>query len=41
MAGNPAIDRLALSHVARFLASEESRIVTGQILPVDSGATIA
>ncbi len=53
MAGNPAIDKLAQSHLlgliqpedianaALYLASEESRMVTGQILPVDSGVTIA
>ena len=46
MAGNPAIDKLAQSHLlgliqpedianaALYLASEESRMVTGQILPV-------
>jgi NAD(P)-dependent dehydrogenase (short-subunit alcohol dehydrogenase family) len=53
MAGNPAIDRLARSHLlgliqpddianaAVYLASEESRMMTGQILPVDSGVTIS
>jgi NAD(P)-dependent dehydrogenase (short-subunit alcohol dehydrogenase family) len=53
MAGNPAIDKLAQSHLlgliqpedianaALFLASGESRMVTGQILPVDSGVTIS
>ena len=53
MAGNPAIDKLAQSHLlgliqpkdianaVLYLASEESRMVTGQILPVDSGVTIA
>ncbi len=53
MAGNAAIDRLAKSHLlgliapedvanaALFLASEEARMITGQILPVDSGVTIA
>jgi NAD(P)-dependent dehydrogenase (short-subunit alcohol dehydrogenase family) len=53
MAGNAAIDRLARSHLlgliepadianaAIYLASEESRMVTGQILPVDSGVTIS
>jgi len=53
MAGNPAVDKLARSHLlgliqpedianaALFLASEESRMVTGQIFPVDSGVTIA
>jgi NAD(P)-dependent dehydrogenase (short-subunit alcohol dehydrogenase family) len=29
-----------IAHMAVYLASEESRIVTGQILPVDSGVTI-
>jgi NAD(P)-dependent dehydrogenase (short-subunit alcohol dehydrogenase family) len=53
MAGNLAIDRLARSHLvgpiqpegianaALYLASEESRMVTGQILPVDGGVTIS
>jgi NAD(P)-dependent dehydrogenase (short-subunit alcohol dehydrogenase family) len=53
MAGNAAVDKLARSHLlgliqpedianaALYLASEESRMVTGQILPVDSGVTIA
>ena len=53
MAGNAAIDRLAKSHllgliepedVARavlYLASDDARKVTGQILPVDSGVTIS
>jgi NAD(P)-dependent dehydrogenase (short-subunit alcohol dehydrogenase family) len=53
MAGNPAIDKLAQSHLlgliqpadiahaALYLASAESRMVTGQILPVDSGVTIS
>jgi NAD(P)-dependent dehydrogenase (short-subunit alcohol dehydrogenase family) len=53
MAGNPAVDRLAKSHLlgliepqdiahaALYLASDESRMVTGQILPVDSGVTIS
>ena len=53
MAGNAAIDRLARSHLlgliepvdianaAIYLASDESRMVTGQILPVDSGVTIS
>jgi len=53
MAGNPAIDRLARSHLlgliqpedianaALYLASKESRMVTGQILSVDSGVTIS
>ena len=53
MAGNPAMARLAKSHLlgliepediahaALYLASDESRMVTGQILPVDSGVTIS
>jgi NAD(P)-dependent dehydrogenase (short-subunit alcohol dehydrogenase family) len=53
MAGNAALDRLAQSHLlgliqpedvanaALYLASAESRMVTGQILPVDSGVTIS
>jgi NAD(P)-dependent dehydrogenase (short-subunit alcohol dehydrogenase family) len=53
MAGNAAIDKLANSHLlglieptdianmALFLASDESRMVTGQIYPVDSGVTIS
>jgi enoyl-[acyl-carrier-protein] reductase (NADH) len=30
-----------IANAALFLASEESRMVTGQILPVDSGVTIS
>ena len=53
VAGNPALTRLADSHLlgliepedianaALYLASDESRMVTGQILPVDSGVTIS
>ena len=53
MAGNAALDKLARAHLlgliepediaaaALFLASNESRKITGQILPVDSGVTIA
>jgi NAD(P)-dependent dehydrogenase (short-subunit alcohol dehydrogenase family) len=53
MAGNAAIDKLANSHLlglieaqdianmAVFLASDESRMVTGQVYPVDSGVTIS
>ena len=52
-AGNAALDRLAnshllglieapdIAHMAVFLASDESRMVTGQVYPVDSGATIS
>ena len=53
MEANAAVDQLARSHLlgliapqdvanaALFLASEEARMITGQILPVDSGVTIA
>jgi NAD(P)-dependent dehydrogenase (short-subunit alcohol dehydrogenase family) len=53
VAGNPALDKLANSHLlglieptdiadmALFLACEESRMVTGQVYPVDSGVTIS
>jgi NAD(P)-dependent dehydrogenase (short-subunit alcohol dehydrogenase family) len=53
VAGNPALTRLAQSHLlgliepgdiamtALYLASDESRMVTGQVLPVDSGVTIS
>ena len=53
MVGNAAIDKLAKSHLlglieptdiadmALFLASDEARMVTGQIYPVDSGVTIS
>jgi NAD(P)-dependent dehydrogenase (short-subunit alcohol dehydrogenase family) len=53
VAGNAALDKLADSHLlglidpedianmALFLASGESRKVTGQIYPVDSGVTIS
>ncbi|MBV9117999.1 MAG: SDR family oxidoreductase [Acetobacteraceae bacterium] len=53
MAGNAAIDQLAKSHLlgliapedianaALFLASEDARMITGQILPVDSGVTVS
>ena len=53
MAGNAAVGRLAQSHLmgmiepedianaALFLASDESRRITGQVLPVDSGVTIS
>ena len=52
-AGNAAIDKLANSHLlglieptdiadmALFLASDESRMITGQVYPVDSGVTIS
>jgi NAD(P)-dependent dehydrogenase (short-subunit alcohol dehydrogenase family) len=29
-----------IAHMAVYLASDESRVITGQVLPVDSGATI-
>jgi len=53
VAGNAALTRLADSHLlgliepediasaALYLASDESRMVTGQVLPVDSGVTIS
>jgi len=53
VAGDAALTRLADSHLlgliepddiantALYLASEESRMVTGQVLPVDSGVTIS
>ena len=53
MAGNAAVEKMAQSHLlglieppdiasmALFLASDESRMVTGQIYPVDSGVTIS
>ena len=53
MAGNAAVDKLAQSHLlgliqpediadaARYLASDESRMMTGHILSVDSGVTIS
>ncbi len=52
-AGNAAIERLANSHLlgliapedvadaAVFLASDQARRITGQVLPVDSGVTIS
>ena len=51
--GNAALAELADSHLlgliepgdianmALYLASDESRMVTGQVLPVDSGVTIS
>jgi NAD(P)-dependent dehydrogenase (short-subunit alcohol dehydrogenase family) len=53
VAGNAALTRLAQSHllgliepddiagIALYLAGDESRMVTGQVLPVDSGVTIS
>jgi NAD(P)-dependent dehydrogenase (short-subunit alcohol dehydrogenase family) len=53
VAGNAALDKLAnshllglieaqdIAHMAVFLASEESRMVTGHVYPVDSGVTIS
>jgi NAD(P)-dependent dehydrogenase (short-subunit alcohol dehydrogenase family) len=53
LAGNPALDKLANAHLlglieatdianmALFLASDESRVITGQVYPVDSGVTIS
>jgi NAD(P)-dependent dehydrogenase (short-subunit alcohol dehydrogenase family) len=52
-AGNPRVARLAAAHLvgliepediantAVFLASEDARMVTGQVYPVDSGVTIS
>jgi len=53
IAGNAALTRLADSHLlgliepddiastALYLAGDQSRMVTGQVLPVDSGVTIS
>ena len=53
IAGNAALDKLAnshllgliepndIAHMAVFLASDESRMVTGQVYPVDSGVTVS
>ena len=53
MAGNPAIEKMAQAHLlgliepqdvanaALYLACDESRMVTGQILAVDSGVTVS
>ena len=52
-AGNPRVTKLAAAHLvgliepedianmAVFLASEESRMITGHVYPVDSGVTIS
>lgn len=36
-----AAEPVDIAHLAIYLASDESRVVTGQIFPVDSGATIS
>ena len=53
LAGNAALTRLKdahllgliepgdIAHMALFLASDESRMVTGQVYPVDSGVTVS
>ena len=53
VAGNTALQKLADLHLlglieptdiadcALYLASDESRMVTGQVLPVDSGVTMS
>jgi NAD(P)-dependent dehydrogenase (short-subunit alcohol dehydrogenase family) len=53
VAGNAALGKLAdshllgliepedIAHMALYLACDESRMVTGQVLPVDSGVTIS
>jgi NAD(P)-dependent dehydrogenase (short-subunit alcohol dehydrogenase family) len=53
VAGNAALDKLAnshllglieptdIAHMALLLASDESRMITGQVYPVDSGVTIS
>jgi NAD(P)-dependent dehydrogenase (short-subunit alcohol dehydrogenase family) len=53
VAGNAALTKLAdshlmgliepedIAHAALYLASDESRMVTGQVMPVDSGVTIS
>jgi NAD(P)-dependent dehydrogenase (short-subunit alcohol dehydrogenase family) len=52
-AGNPGVTKLAAVHLvgliepedianmAVFLASEEARMITGHVYPVDSGVTIS
>jgi len=35
------VEPMDVAHMALFLASDESRVLTGHILPVDSGLTIA
>jgi enoyl-[acyl-carrier-protein] reductase (NADH) len=35
------IEPTDIAHMALLLASEESRMITGQVYPVDSGVTIS
>ena len=53
IAGNTNLQKLAdshlvgliepedIAHCALYLASDESRMITGQVIPVDSGVTIS